>query len=946
MKSVICFAFGLFLIHHMNAQRFGGNPPSQKWQQVNNDAARVIFPKGMDSSAARIAAVAGMLRNNTLPTIGERTKKINIVLHPNTIISNGYVALGPFRSEFYLTPSQNSFELGSVRWQDMLSIHEYRHVQQYNNFNVGLSHAFRILFGEEGQEFANALAVPNWFWEGDAVYQETLVSEQGRGRLPFFYDDYRSLWLAGKNYSYMKLRNGSLRDFTPDHYRLGYMMVAYGREKYGDEFWKNVTHDAASFKGLFYPFQHAVKKYTDKSFTEFTKDAMDYFKSQSVSQPEVKETHKHFIADQEFPAFTGNGVNIIYLKSSYKKLAAFVEKSGETERVIRVKDLSTDNQFDYHDGKIVYASYRPAARWGWNDYNELQVLDAASGVQKTITRRSKYFSPAFSPDGKSIVAVDVQPGKLSVLHLLNTETGGLINALPNHDSLFYTYPKFVNEKQLVAAVRKPSGQMALALINTNDGTVDYLTKNSYRVLGNPFVQQDTVYFTSADNGYDRLFAITLKDRKLFRLAITAKGIGVYQPAVTDGKIIFTSFTAYGYRLQEENKNNFGWNEVTDEQWQQPINTFKIDLSKNGAAGLLGKVNAIPAISPQKYSQLTGLFNFHSLLPYVTDPDYKLSLVGNNVLNTMQSELFGAYNRDEGFKQIGANFTYGGLFPYINLGTSYIFDRRDFLSTGQPVYWNEGQVNAGLSVPLNLSKGRSITNLTIGADYVIKSISFKGAYKDTLIHHNVPFESHVGYINSYISFTHQVQTARQHIYPRIAQSIYINYRNAVDGAQGHQFLVSGNFYFPGFAYTHNIVLGLAYQNRDTLRSTSFSNSFPFSRGYTVPNLRNMYKWGINYHLPLAYPDFGFGNIVYFQRIRANAFYDFTRAGEVIYRNGLRTTENFRSTGVEIFFDTKWWNELPLNFGFRYSHLLDPDLYAGANSGSERFEFVLPVNLFQR
>jgi len=947
MKSIICTAFCLFALYVLNAQRFGGNPPSVQWLQVNNEAARVIFPKGLDSSAARVAAVEFALSKATLPTIGTHQKRIDIVLHPNTIVSNGYVALGPFRSEFYLTPLQNNFELGSIRWQDMLAVHEYRHVQQYNNFNIGLSHAFRILFGQQGQELANALAIPNWFWEGDAVFQETLVSRQGRGRLPFFFDDYRSLWLAGKNYSYQKLRNGSLRDFTPDHYRLGYMMVAYGREHYGDDFWKNVTKDAAAFKGLFYPFQRAIKKYSGNSFDAFTKDAIGYFKNQSAGPQPAAEEQAHFLANQEFPAYLPGENSIVYVKTSYKKLPAFVVKTGDAEKTIRVKDLSIDNQFDLHKDKIVYASYRPALRWGWNDYNELQVLDIATGMQKTITRRSKYFSPAMSADGQTIVAVDVQPGKQSMLHLLNAETGALIKALPNPENLFYTYPKFVSEKQLIAAVRNPSGEMALAFISSNDGAVDYLTPATYRVLGNPVVQHDTIYFTAADNGYDRLFAMTISDRKLYQLSIPAKGIGIYQPSVTDNKIMFTSFTAYGYRMQEAGKADLGWNAVSNEQWQQPIHTFKIDLSKNNASGLLGSVPPAGATTPKKYSQLTGLFNFHSLLPYVTDPDYRLSLVGNNVLNTMQSELYGAYNRNEGFKQVGTNLTYGGLFPYINLGASYIFDRRDFFPNGDPVYWNEGQVNAGLSVPLNLSKGRSIVNLQIGGDYVLKNVTYTTQwYKDSLAKHNLPYQSHVGYINSYVLLTHQVQQARQHIYPRIAQTLYIDYRNAVQASTGHQFLASGNFYFPGFAYTHNIVIGLAYQNRDTLRLTSFSNSFPFSRGYEVPNLRNMYKFAVNYHLPLAYPDFGVGNIVYFQRVRANLYYDYTRAGEVAYRNGARTIENFRSTGVEIFFDTKWWNELPLNFGFRYSHLLDPDLYAGTGSGSERFEFVLPVNLFQR
>ncbi|HTL10352.1 MAG TPA: hypothetical protein VL307_18890 [Chitinophagaceae bacterium] len=942
---LITAALVVFFVTSLHAQRFGGNPPSVQWRQINNPATRVIFPKGLDSSAARIAGIADYISKTTFSTIGARQTKVDVVLHPNTIVSNGYVALGPFRSEFYLTPEQNSFALGSLRWQDMLAMHEYRHVQQYNNFNVGLSHAFRIVFGQQGQELANALAIPNWFWEGDAVYQETLLSGQGRGRLPFFFNDYRALWLAGKNYSYMKLRNGSLRDFTPDHYRLGYMLVAYGRQKYGDEFWKKVTGDAAAFKGLFYPFQRAVKQYTQQSFTAFTEEAMQYFKEQSPAANPAAAQPKHFMADQEFPAYAGTD-SVLYMKTSYKQLPAFVLSTHGTERRIRVRDVSIDNQFAYANGKIVYASYRPAARWSWNDYNELQVLDIASGRQTSITRKTKYFSPSLSADAASIVAVAMPAGGQSSLHLLQTASGALIKALPNKDSLYYTYPVFTaDEKQVISTVRLPNGSMSLALINTQDGNVDYLTAPVLRVLGHPTVQHDTVYFTAADNGFDRLFAFTLKDRQLYRLLLPANGIGAYQPTVSAGKITFTSFTAAGYRLQEAPLAGLGWTQVSNTEWTAPISQFSIDLQKNSAAGALAKIPVTPLSAVQKYRQSTGLLNFHSLLPYVTDPDYRLSLVGNNILNTMQSELFAAYNRNEQYKQAGANLTYGGFFPHINVGASYIFDRRDFTNSGTAVYWNEGQVNAGLSVPLNLSKGRSLASLTIGSDYVLKNVSFRGWYKDTLNKRGLNDQYRVGYINSYVSFTHQLQQARQHIYPRLAQSVYINYRNAVQEVQGHQLLLSGNFYFPAFALTHNIVISLAYQNRDTL-GTSFSNSFPFSRGYEVPNLRNMYKWGVNYHLPLLYPDWGFGNIVYFQRVRLNAFYDYTRAGEVAFRNGRRSIELFRSTGAEIFFDTKWWNELPLNVGFRYSHLLDPDLYAGANAGSERFEFVLPVNLFQR
>ncbi|HMH24209.1 MAG TPA: hypothetical protein VK563_20640, partial [Puia sp.] len=192
----------ILLTTGLSAQQFGGNPPSLKWRQINTGIARVIFPSGLDSQAQQVAAIVHRLNGATLPTIGQQHRKIDIVFQNQTIIPNGYVGLAPFRSEFQLTPDQNSFELGSLPWQKMLAIHEYRHVQQYNNYRLGLSKAMYYLFGEGGQALANSLAIPNWFWEGDAVYQETLVSDQGRGRLPYFFNGYRSLWAGDKNYSW------------------------------------------------------------------------------------------------------------------------------------------------------------------------------------------------------------------------------------------------------------------------------------------------------------------------------------------------------------------------------------------------------------------------------------------------------------------------------------------------------------------------------------------------------------------------------------------------------------------------------------------------------------------------------------------------------------------------------------------------------------------------
>ena len=181
-----------------SAQIFGGTPPSVRWKSMHTVPANIIYPEGLEAEARQVAFLVSGLSHTTLSTIGNKQKPVNIVFHNLTTISNGYVQLAPFRSEFQLTPAQNSFDLGSIPWNQTLAIHEYRHVQQYNNFCVGISKLFYILSGQDGLAFANNLSVPNWFWEGDAVYQETLVSQQGRGRLPLFLTGFEALWLSRK----------------------------------------------------------------------------------------------------------------------------------------------------------------------------------------------------------------------------------------------------------------------------------------------------------------------------------------------------------------------------------------------------------------------------------------------------------------------------------------------------------------------------------------------------------------------------------------------------------------------------------------------------------------------------------------------------------------------------------------------------------------------------
>ena len=970
-RSPIWLLFTLITMH-LSAQQFGGNPPSLKWRQINTDTARIIFPVGLDSQAQQVAAIVHQLSRTTLPTIGGRQHKIDIVLQNQTIIPNGYVGLAPFRSEFQLTPEQNSFDLGSLPWQKMLAIHEYRHVQQYNNFRVGLSGALYYLFGEGGQALANSLAIPNWFWEGDAVYQETLVSDQGRGRLPFFFNSYRSLWAGRKNYSWMKLRNGSLRDYIPDWYPLGYMLVSYGRERYGDAFWKKVTLEAAAFKGLFYPLQSAIERNAGISFSQFRQDALNYFRqpletgtaatSLHGAPPDHQSTgsnaatdgatpvaadtyaraHRHFAADEEFPQFLDKE-HIVYMRSSYRRIPAFMIRDlGQgTETRLRTRAISLDNYFSCRNGKIVYAAYETDPRWGWRDYSVIRVLDPYTGEDTKITSRSRYFSPDLSADGQHIITVQEAADGSCDLFLLNSRTGEIEKKIPNRDTLFYTYPKFYAKDTIISPVRNTKGEMSLAMILAADGSTRYLTPFSYQTIGFPSVQRDTIWFTASRDGMDRVYALTgfpghdpaaKEDAGLFRVQLPHGDptTGQYEFQSGEGKYIWTTFTSVGYWLDTTARVQLRPESLAT-GWVHPIPVQGIDSLNRGPAHLLDRIGT-GDYPEKKYPAAFHLVHFHSWRPYINDPDYTFSLVSENILNTLQSEIYVDYNRNEQYKQVGVDGTYGAWFPWIDAGWNYTFDR-NALYGNQKVFWNEMQANAGLSVPLNFTHHLYYTSLQFGSDLVYNQRYFQGIYKDSLN------SKGFAYIDPSVSFTNQIQQTQQQIYPRFAQTVNLTYSRAVTALEANQFLASGYLYLPGVAFTHSLLLGAAFQQRDTLQNARFTNNFPFSRGYTAENFYRMFRYTANYNIPLLYPDWGIGNMIYFQRIRANLYYDYTKAMD-FFTNGSPYNGLFRSYGTEIFFDTKWWNQLPISFGIRYSRLIDPDF---EGRGPNQWELILPLNI---
>lgn len=919
----------LTLSFSLSAQQFGGNPPSLKWQQINTDTARVIFPRGMIAQGERVANMVHYLNRYTRASIGPLEKKVSIVLQNQTLQSNGYVQLGPFRSEFYLTPPSNSLDLGSLNWIDQLAVHEYRHVLQNMNFRQGVSKVFSILGGELGQAAVTNIAVPNWFWEGDAVVMETALTPQGRGRLPGFFDGFRGLSLAGKRYAYMKIRNGSYIDYVPDHYPLGYLMTSYGREHYGSTFWKDVTSDAVRFRGLFYPLSHSLKKRTGMNVTGFYHAMLQEYQplwNNYAARPDTTAAVSLLpvakpVTNYNYVYAAGNNEWVV-LKNAWNKVPGIYQLNAAGEEHLLVRPgIVYDDFFSYRNGRIVWAAARFDARWGWKDFSVIRLWDKATGQTKNISPKGKFFSPDITENGQQVIAVGTTPDMHYSLQLINTQTAIVAKQLPNPDNWYYTYPRFTRDEQsVITAVRNHKGEMALVQQSLVTGESTVLTPFSYTVIGIPVVKGDTIYFTSGLKDVNNVYALTLADRKTYE--VTDRGNSTQHVAVSGDSLVFNEFTIKGYKLYHAALHQATWRAVDVSQdgrsaWLQP--QFK------EGGNILDRVpdDSLPV---KKYRQFTHPFNFHSWVPSFNDPDYGISLIGENILSTTSTSIGYTYNRNEGSSDIAAGFTFGGWFPVLSVGADYTINRNGLDQNRQRVYWNEATAHLGVSVPLNLSSGLYSRGLSFGSNYNIRHRYLDAKYAG----------NDLQFLSSTVIFSNQRIKAVQNIYSHFGQYLAVQYNNSTSGLYAEQLYARLDQYLPGLWQNHNLVLQVAYQQRDNAFNYAYTDNFVYARGYNTPLYTSIYKLGANYHLPLAYPDWGFAQILYFNRIRANLFYDYSMAN--FSRANVNQNMRFTSAGTEVFFDTRIGNALPFTFGVRFSHLFDQD---PVDNAQNRVDFIVPI-----
>lgn len=929
----------MLIVNCAAAQYFqtGQDPASLKWRQINTENFQLIYPDYYEAQAQLLAQKLEKVYAYASFTLHHKPASISILLHTQTVVSNGLVAYAPKRSEFYTTPNQSIYPLD---WLEQLAVHEFRHVVQIDKVNSELPRILKILLGEQGTALVFGAYLPWWFIEGDAVVTETALSNFGRGRLPSFLMDHRAQVVEKGRYSYDKAYLGSYKDFVPNHYQLGYYLVAGSRQRYGAGLWDKVLTRVGSKPFSFTPFNTALKRETGLNKVQLYNSVFDSLASvwdgqykkapinQDVISPGSKTytnyTFNHWLNDRELIAY----------RTGLNKIPAFVKLDlNGNEKVIHHPGIIFDESIDYRGEWVVWSEQVSDLRWSHSGRSLIRLLNVKTGKMLTLNPRYKAFSPSISSNNDRIAVVEADFSSNYFLTVYNIVSGEVICRIQTPDNNYFFSPQWIDDQHLLAIVLTSEGKR-LARFNFENGDYEILVNRELGNIKQPKIQGNQVYFIASYTGKDALYVLNMETREITQLYTPR--FGAAYPAINNsGKVVISDYTSDGYRVIRPG--------ILESKKINELEPEKYELAKAMAQQEMG----IPNLSAsdtirhdsEPYSKMRHLLNPHSWAPVFVDPyQYEfypgVSVMSQNVLGTAETVLGYRWYSSEKTGQFYAHYIYKGWYPVFdfefnygkrasqyNLVTEYTRNgqvvSRD--TTQERYTWKETRFRATSRLPLNLSRGKYFRLLQPQIRY-----EFTRQIGD----HSTPDGFPDGNYQSlsYRLYFHQLmRKSYQDVLPNFGFVLDGSYYYSPFGSKDLGTLkgVQSILYLPGVLPNHGTKLFAGTQQRTNGDHYSFSDIIRFPRGWAKTGTKDLSVLAVDYELPLLNPDFSIGGLAYIRRINATVFYDRAFLTRYNYQDGKPVStfnQQIASYGVELMGDFNFLRfYAPVKLGIRTSYL---------------------------
>ena len=892
MKSTRALAvvLSVFLSGIASAQYYntGQDPASLKWMQIKTDRFTLIYPKTYGDAGIDFARSLDNAWSQLSQRYPVKKFRIPVVIHNHTTGSNGYVAWAPDRMEIYPTPEQNSIPLDA---NTQLAIHELTHVMQMESINSGFTKAMSVI---SGQQFTGVVAglLPLWHLEGDAVFSESVLTGSGRGRTASFQKQLKAMIIEkGNVFSYDKSVNGSFRDFVPDHYKYGYQMMAWSYSKYDQQMWRKALNLTGNAPFLINPVNLSLRKSASLTKNRLFKETFDSLstawtkddsKSGSLIYTVMNPSKGKKFINYYSPVLAGND-DIIAVKTSLSDPPSLVliRSSDKSEKRIHIPGNIYPYYISYGNGRLVWVETHSDPRWENREWSDIIVMDVDNDQTHRLTRKSRYMSASISPDGSLIAAIENRTDNRNTLNILDAVSGDRLHSADSPGNAALQRPQWDPSGAFLTVIHLTEQGEGILRFSLEDKTWQTLIETGTDDIQSSFLRNDSLFYVSSLNGTENIY---LRKPDGTVTPLTRSRFGATDLSLNGSLMLFADYTSSGnnissIRIPEATATG----PVVKSPDSYLINRFK--AQKPPAEDASGN-----AYFPSPYRKWKNLFRFHSWMPFYADIDEiqddlsavapGFTLMTQNNLSSLISTFGYEYTGQR--HKFHSKISWMGWYPMFETGIEY----------GNPVYVEKFRED--VADPEILSDGYSWTSkiylpLTFRGGtftkqlYLSASSSIKNDY--IWLHDKDTWDNLQNQLTGRIYFSNYRRQALRDIYPRLAQTIDLSYSDYPFDSRIYGDIMSGkvSLYFPGALKNHGFRLRLEAEKQNPEKYV-LGNRISFARGYIGARKPDNGRWydniisqelmtgSIDYFMPVAYPDFRLGGIMYMTRIRSDLFYD--------------------------------------------------------------------------
>lgn len=917
-----------------NAQYFnqGVEPGKVKWRQIDTDQFQVIFPKGADSlgqQVTRYLLEAGRVASRSLT---HQPRKIAVILHTHTVRSNGFVAWAPKRSEWYVTPPPSS---DTQDWLAHLALHEYRHVVQTDRMNQGVTKVLATIFGEQGLAYSSGM-LPFWYLEGDAVWTETALSSSGRGRDPSFLRIHRTKLLSDEPmFSLDQSLFGSYKQLVPNHYQTGYLLTAFGRKVSGRNTWQQVQDRVAQFPhGILptpWPFAVGMKRhfgYNQKQFYHHAMDSLQLFwdgwtpaNEPQQYEPLTSENSTDYV-DYRSPVLSHDGT-LYAIRRTYDETDCIVSIIGKEEIVVTPVGKLISDRITTAKGLFAWAERRSHPRWENLEYAEVWLYDNQRDRLSKVREKTRWFSPALSPDGNTLAVIEVSPLNTFYLELVNPFNGKEIQSLEAPGGHFISHPVWRADGKALWVLETAHDQKYIRKYHIQAdawGKPISLTSGDIQWID---TYDEGLVFHATESGLDQLYQYNTQNASVNTLSEDTNGLRDFCISANSKRIIASRYTSRGSELVsmpfEQHANKLQSNGTIPFQ-----SAWKQESAKFSSNPYIDTVFTI-----QKYPRFAHLFNFHSWLPLYADigeisqsADFQaanqtiipgITLLSQNKLSTTTSYLSYGYRSSSHY--LASGISYQGWFPVFQLearvgGNTAIYSATSEWLPDRDEPHQELLVRG--FVPLDFSQANYVVTLKPQVEYNFTNASYYNYAHDY-------YQKGYDELRGSVNFSYYKRMAMRDLLPNWGVLLQGNYIHSLkdEGLFGDIYYGYGILYLKGLARNDGFRLLAGFQKQDP-GLYLFGTKLNFPRGYEATRTEKLFLFRGSYHVPLVYPDWSIGSFAYIKRLRLNLFYDFGRNSfqQVHDEQAVTQIRNLHSLGSEISVDAHLFRMmLPISMGIR-------------------------------